>query len=247
MASRRADLSRELGRLEAPRLAAGEAYSRADNLIRQVDTEIRARQANELLLLGPSPLNPANWPGTLGTLKSYAEGIGSETADAWGSAVKRAELRNNLPLTLAALAIAAICLVFGRRWSMRIGDRVVRRLPAATGEAVHVPVLAGPGDPAGDRHDRAGAAGWKSPASSDRAPTRSSATCPASRSCSIGGMWLAEQMFPEGEPATRCWGCRPSAGPRAGSSPGCWAGAVGDHRRPADGEVEGWNDTTPRC
>jgi hypothetical protein len=51
IATRRAELNRQLARLDAPRLTADEAYSRADSLIREIDTRIRERQADELLQL----------------------------------------------------------------------------------------------------------------------------------------------------------------------------------------------------
>ena len=62
IAERRRQLNETLSRQQAPGLAAVEAFSRADGIIRQIDTLIRERQADALLKLLPSPMNPLNWP-----------------------------------------------------------------------------------------------------------------------------------------------------------------------------------------
>ncbi len=61
IAQRRTELTTQLAEREAPLRAADEAYARADAIIRAIDRELRARQADALMALGPTPLNPANW------------------------------------------------------------------------------------------------------------------------------------------------------------------------------------------
>ena len=124
IAGRRTELSDQLVRLQAPGIAADEAYSRADGLIREIDQVLRERQADELLRLWPAPINPANWPAGVRALSSVAVGLWSETADRWQQAEARRQLGDNFPLTLLFLGLAGGLLWRGRTWI----DRVVHRL-----------------------------------------------------------------------------------------------------------------------
>ena len=122
--TRRSELSDQLVRLQAPGIAADEAYSRADGLIREIDLRLREQQADELLRLWPAPINPANWPAGLRTITSVAMGLFSETADQWQSAAARKQLGDNFPLTLLFLALAGGLLWRGRAWIDRIFQRL---------------------------------------------------------------------------------------------------------------------------
>ena len=124
IADRRTELSDQLVRLQAPGIAADEAYSRADGLIREIDLRLREKQADELLRLWPAPINPANWPAALRAVSSVAVGLFSQTADQWQSADARKQLGDNFPLTLLFLALAGGLLWRGRAWI----ERVVQRL-----------------------------------------------------------------------------------------------------------------------
>ena len=124
IAGRRTELSDQLVRLQAPGIAADEAYSRADGLIREIDVVLRERQADELLRLWPAPINPANWPAAVRALSSVAVGLWQQTADLWQRGDARTRLGDNLPLTFVFLALAAGLLWRGRKWI----DRVALRL-----------------------------------------------------------------------------------------------------------------------
>ncbi|MGH1329370.1 MAG: DUF3772 domain-containing protein [Paracoccaceae bacterium] len=127
IAQRRKELAAQMSELTAPRAAAVEAYSRADGLIREIDTLLRTRQTNELLQLGPSPLNPVEWPGALADLRDTGLGLYNEGKTALASQSQRAEARENLPVTLFFLAVAMVLLLRGRMWMEQLTLKVQSR------------------------------------------------------------------------------------------------------------------------
>lgn len=124
IAERRSELDSQLARLEAPRRKADEAFSRADGIVREIDTIVRERQAEILTQLGPSPMNPVNWPVALKSLAQTGNAVRTEISSAWRSENQQAELRKNLPVTLFYLAIAVVLLGRGRHWMERLTLRV---------------------------------------------------------------------------------------------------------------------------
>ena len=83
IAERRRQLNETLSRQQAPGLAAIEAFSRADGIIRQIDTLIRERQADALLKLLPSPMNPLNWPSGAAVLTQGVKTLWVEVDTSW--------------------------------------------------------------------------------------------------------------------------------------------------------------------
>ena len=126
IAERRKALNDQLAKLQAPGLAAEEAYRHADGLIRQIDAKIRARQASELLRLSPSPANPVNWPAGYAVLKQGLATLWAESDDAWQNADRRSELKNNLPVIVLFLAIAALLVLRGPGFIERLTMRMQR-------------------------------------------------------------------------------------------------------------------------
>ncbi|MBL3570399.1 DUF3772 domain-containing protein [Rhodovulum visakhapatnamense] len=116
IAKRRAELTKQLNEAQAPSLKAVEAYSRADGLIREIDQIIRERQADQLLQLGPSPVNPVNWAAGLTAIRGTLVEVGNELSSNWENPNARATMRSALPVTLLFLALAALLTVRGRRW-----------------------------------------------------------------------------------------------------------------------------------
>nr|WP_275981974.1 DUF3772 domain-containing protein [Frigidibacter sp. ROC022] len=124
IATRRAELTAQLSRLEAPRIAADEAYSRADSLISEIDALIRSRQTRALLELGPSPLNPSHWPGAVAELGSTARVVMQEAVSVWSNPSTIAEARAAAPAILLLLLAAALLLLRGRRWLQLLRNRL---------------------------------------------------------------------------------------------------------------------------
>lgn len=125
IAQRRQELADQLVRLQAPGITADEAYRRADGLIREVDRVLRERQANQLLQLWPSPVNPANWSEGLIYLRDAALRLWAEAAQRWTRGDGQRALFDNLPLILLLLVAAVGLMGFGRR----ILGRMTIRLP----------------------------------------------------------------------------------------------------------------------
>ncbi len=121
---RREELANQLVKAQEPGISAEEAYRRADGLIDEIDRTLRERQADELLQLWPSPLNPGNWPEAAIGFADTVQRLWDETAEAWADPSARKELFNNLPLILALLAVAVALVVFVRRWIDRFTDRL---------------------------------------------------------------------------------------------------------------------------
>ncbi|MEO6298375.1 MAG: DUF3772 domain-containing protein [Paracoccaceae bacterium] len=124
IASRRTTLSEQLTRLQAPGIAADEAYQRADGLIREIDRVLRERQANELLKLWPNPLNPANWPAALGVLTKTGTTFWTESSTKWHNALVQQRFVGNLLVILPLLLFGFAMLARGWRWA----DMLVARL-----------------------------------------------------------------------------------------------------------------------
>jgi potassium-dependent mechanosensitive channel len=150
IAGRRESLANLLGRLQAPGLAAEEAYRRADGLIREIDRILRERQADELLQLWPSALNPANWPEGAVGLSDTALRIWDEAQEGWADPRARGTLVDNLPLILVLVILWAALTLYARGWIEGFAERLqaggsetrrrVLALLASTGQVI-VPTL----------------------------------------------------------------------------------------------------------
>ncbi len=127
IAQRRSELNEQLVRLQAPGIAAVEAYQRADGLIREIDRVMRERQADQLLQLWPMPINPANWPSAMRALSDTAVALYTETARQVARPIVRERFIDTLPMVLVLLVLAISVLWRGRRWIDRITYRVQNR------------------------------------------------------------------------------------------------------------------------
>lgn len=127
IAKRRAELSETLSKLQAPDLAASEASSRADGLIRTIDKIVRERQADKLLRLSPSPLNPINWTAGASLIRWMGAWIYDETIWRFTRPINWETLRNNAPLIAVLLLTAGVLLLRGSRWLSGVAGWAVKK------------------------------------------------------------------------------------------------------------------------
>ena len=127
IAARRTELNSQLSRLQAPVLAAEEAFTRANGIIAEIDRIIRDRQTDALLTLGPSPLNPVLWGRGLQELATTVTGLATEISQAWANPVQRQASLKDLPFTLVLTVVGLILILRGRRWATRLGVRFYDR------------------------------------------------------------------------------------------------------------------------
>lgn len=116
VAARRVELNENLRNLEAPQKVAEQAFVRADGLIDEIDDILRERQAEELLQLGPSPLNPVHWPTAVKDAATILVDMISAKSP-MSDPGKRKEAWENLPHSLLMLAGGLVLLARGRTWA----------------------------------------------------------------------------------------------------------------------------------
>ncbi|MFN4193262.1 MAG: DUF3772 domain-containing protein [Tabrizicola sp.] len=124
ISARRQELASQLVKAQAPGIAAEEAYRRADGLIDEIDRTLRERQADKLLQLWPSPLNPANWPEAAIGLADTVQRLWDESAEAWNRPAAREELFDNLPLIMVLVVVAFALVIYVRRWIESFAERL---------------------------------------------------------------------------------------------------------------------------
>ncbi len=130
IATRRATLTEQLARLQAPGIAAEEAYRRADGLIAEIDRALRERQTDELLQLYPSPVNPANWPDAYRAVSGAMATILRETRQRWALPTGRETLFDNLPAIVAYLLLALGLIWRGRGLVEQLVHKMTQRWSA---------------------------------------------------------------------------------------------------------------------
>ncbi|SLN46767.1 Mechanosensitive channel MscK precursor [Aquimixticola soesokkakensis] len=136
IAARRKDLNAQLEEAQAPVLTAEEAYTRADGLVREIDSTLRSRQADALLTAGPSPLNPSSWATGFGDILSTLQLTVSEVGDA------RVALKTRLSATSSFAAIAfyifigLVLVLRGRQWMEGLTARITRHAKGAPGQGL---------------------------------------------------------------------------------------------------------------
>ena len=125
IAQRRRELNQQLAQQRAPVVAAEEAYTRADGLIREIDNTIRTRKAEEMLALGPSPLIPMYWPTAVEDLAGSIALLVNETADSLRRDDTGSTFVANLPSFLTLMVLSVLLTLRGPHWVIR-GVNVLR-------------------------------------------------------------------------------------------------------------------------
>jgi small-conductance mechanosensitive channel len=131
ISAQREELNRRLARLEAPVRTAEVAQRRADGLISAIDETINARQTEELLRLGPAPVNPQLWPEAVTSLYSLVNDIRSEVLQTWQRPAGYQSLIDNLPAVLGLLLPGLLLFARGRVWTVRLLRKVRKEEPSA--------------------------------------------------------------------------------------------------------------------
>ena len=127
VAAERADLIEQLARENAPTVAARQAFDRAELLVGEIDTRIRASQTEVLLRRLPSPLAPGNWTGLPGEISSRTADFASDVAVVAKEEVTSGRAWRSAPLA-AGLAIAGFALiVLVAPWMVRKLAEIRRR------------------------------------------------------------------------------------------------------------------------
>lgn len=133
IAERRAALNEQLSQLRAPAIRAEEAYTRANAMIGEIDRIIRERQADALLTVGPSPLNPVYWPGAVDRLTTSLRLLWQELMENVRDAGHRAEAQRNLPSILIVGAIGLMLILRGHKWARAGVTRLIGHSRRGTG------------------------------------------------------------------------------------------------------------------
>lgn len=124
IANRRAELNKKLSSLQAPRLQAVEAFSRADSIIKRIDEIAAERQATVLAQLSPSPLMPSSWPPALSDGAKLVAGIAEEASQRTTDTGIWSKMRPYFPHVAGYLVAAILLLTIGRHWVNGLPSRL---------------------------------------------------------------------------------------------------------------------------
>ncbi|WP_299686396.1 DUF3772 domain-containing protein [uncultured Tateyamaria sp.] len=135
IAARRAELNAQLERLSTPRRTAEEAFSRAGGIVGEIDEILRQRQADQLLNMGPWPVNPGLWPEAWRDVQETVAATAAGMSQAWRNPATRAQAQDNLPLVIGLVILGVALLARSRRWSEALATRI-QRADTHTGSGV---------------------------------------------------------------------------------------------------------------
>ena len=124
VAERRTVLEAALQEALAPRLRADEAHARADALIRQIDSRLRARQTGRLFDLSRTPLDPRLWSGAVAAIVDIASETRQEIAASRPGTLDNAVFWQRIVIAVLFLIAAAALVSRGERITAGLHGRV---------------------------------------------------------------------------------------------------------------------------
>lgn len=126
IALRRAELTEQIKTLEAPIIKAKEAFNRADSIITEIDRIIRTRQTSLLFEIGPSPLNPTNWPDAFEELSRSFNGLYAEVRESLSNPTQARTMQDRALGVIGLIILGLVLLLRGSSWAKALGRRLRR-------------------------------------------------------------------------------------------------------------------------
>lgn len=136
LSARRAELNAQLDVAMTPVRQAQEAFTRADGVIGEIDDVLLSRQADALMELGPTPLNPVLWPKAVADLSDTVVTAWANTGNNLTNERVQMRLKAN-GATILFLTILAVFLVLrGRRLTDKASDKIQSYIKGTAGREV---------------------------------------------------------------------------------------------------------------
>jgi len=120
--SRREALIAQRDALAAPGLLAAEAHARASGLIREAETQLRARQTDALLERTGSPLNPAYWGESITQFWAGTQDMGGEVSAELSVAAQTPQGIGRIIVGIIAILVAVFLFVRGPKFARSWGQ-----------------------------------------------------------------------------------------------------------------------------
>ncbi len=125
IAARRTELQQEIAVKSVPMLAAQSALTRLDAQVAEISSVIRQRFTDQLLEMGPTPLNPASWLPAIVDLGDYGARVSTEVMTAFTSESGKTDLQQKLPLALLLLGLGLWFILGIRRTFNKLVQRAL--------------------------------------------------------------------------------------------------------------------------
>jgi hypothetical protein len=121
---RRSDLQSQINELSVPGLRATEAFARATAILNEIDNLISNQKTEKLLRLGPTPADLRLWSSAITEISNRFSEVAKGISKSWNTPALRIKLRDNAPLIVLLIAIAALLFSQGPRWINRLYKNV---------------------------------------------------------------------------------------------------------------------------